>query len=98
MICAPTTKREAVRVAQRSEEAGSAVRTAQFISLPTQRGVCALGGRPPPFAQAPAAQPHQEGVTETWVSVEMGASKTVPPASTREETSSLQVPKVSAGW
>jgi hypothetical protein len=36
------------------------------------------------------AQPHQEGVTETSVSVEMGASKTVPPASTREETSSLQ--------
>ena len=33
------------------------------------------------------AQPHQEGVTETSVSVEMGASKTVPPASTREETS-----------
>ena len=41
-------------------------------------------------AQSPAAQPHQEGVTETWVSVEMGASKTVPPGSTREETYSLQ--------
>jgi hypothetical protein len=26
-------------------------------------------------AQSPAAQPHQEGVTETSVSVEMGASK-----------------------
>ena len=36
------------------------------------------------------AQPHQKGVTETWVSVERGASKTVPPASTREETSSLR--------
>ena len=34
-------------------------------------------------AQSPAAQPHQEGVTETLVSVEMGASKTVPPASTK---------------
>jgi hypothetical protein len=29
-------------------------------------------------------KPHQEGVTETWDSVEMGASKTVPSASTRE--------------
>ena len=41
-------------------------------------------------AQSPRRSPHQEGVTETSVSVEMGASKTVPPASTREETSSLQ--------
>ena len=32
----------------------------------------------------------KEGATETSVSVEMGESKTVPPASTREETSSLQ--------
>jgi hypothetical protein len=45
--------------------------------------------RPPTAAQSPWREPHQEGVTETSVSVEMGASKTVPPASTREETSSL---------
>jgi hypothetical protein len=46
-------------------------------------------------AQSPTAQPHQEGVTETSVSVEMGASKTVPPASTREETSSRKAKKSS---
>ena len=46
-----------------------------------------MGARSRWEAQSPAAQPHQEGVTETWVSVEMGASKTVPPASIREETS-----------
>ena len=52
-----------------------------------------MGARPPTFAQSPRRQPHQEGVTETSVSVEMGASKTVPPASTREEPSSLQIRK-----
>ena len=56
-----------------------------------------MGARPPPLAQSPPAKPHQEGVTETSVSVVMGASKTVPPASTREETSSLQVTKTSLG-
>ena len=54
---------------------------------PTRLGVCALAARQPDNAQSPTAQPRQEGVTETSVSVEMGASKTVPPASTREETS-----------
>ena len=56
-----------------------------------------MGGRPPSLAQSSPAKPHQEGVTETSVSVEMGASKTVPPASTREETSSLQSPKATTG-
>ena len=39
--------------------------------------------RPPTAGQSPRREPHQEGVTETSVSVEMGASKTVPPASTK---------------
>jgi hypothetical protein len=49
-------------------------------------GVCAgkVVGR-----SLPRRQPHQEGVAETWVSAEMGASET-PLAPTREETSSLQ--------
>ena len=54
-------------------------------------GVCAVGARSRWEAQSPRRKPHQEGVTETSVSVEMGASKTVPRASTREETSSLQI-------
>ena len=41
--------------------------------------LCRKGGG----AQSPRRRPHQEGVTETWVSVEMGESKTVPLASTR---------------
>ena len=45
-----------------------------------------MGARSRWEAQSPPAQPHQEGVTETLVSVEMGASKTVPPAPTRGET------------
>lgn len=44
------------RSAERSEEAGSAVRTAQFIQRPTISGVCALGVRPPPLAQSSTAQ------------------------------------------
>jgi len=43
---------------------------------PTNSGVCAVGARQPTGAQSPTAQPRQEGVTETWVSVEMGESKT----------------------
>jgi hypothetical protein len=49
-------------------------------------------------AQSPTAKPHQEGITETWVSVEMGASKTVHPASTREKTSSLQQQTAFVAW
>ena len=63
---------------------------------PTNSGVCAVGARQPTAAQSPTAQPRQESVTETWVSVEMGESKTVLPASTREETSSLQPVRLDA--
>ena len=62
---------------------------ANDLCLSTNTGVCAVGARSRWEAQSPAAQPHQEGVTETSVSVEMGASKTVPPASTSGETSFL---------
>ena len=36
-----------------------------------------MGARPPTFAQSPRRQPHQEGVTETSVSVERGLSETL---------------------
>jgi len=45
-----------------------------------------------PRHSLPGASRVRKGVTETSISVEMGASKTVPPASTREEASSLQRP------
>ena len=91
MICAARnaaggrSRSAAERVGRERSEGGADGRC-----LPTQRGVCAAGARSRWEAQSPAAEPHQEGVTETSVSVEMGASKTVPPASIREETSSLQ--------
>ena len=92
MICAARNGAQAVSATkwsvrpERSED-GQMVATAhQLGSLCLGRASAALGTVSP-------AQPHQEGVTETSVSVEMGASKTVPPASTREETSSLQKPK-----
>ena len=34
--------------------------------LPTQRGVCALGVRPPTLAQSPPAQPHQGWMEQVW--------------------------------
>jgi hypothetical protein len=43
-------------------------------------GVCAAGVASADRSTVSPAQPHQEGVTETSVSVEMGVSKTVPPA------------------
>ena len=67
------------------------MRTAQFIRHPTQLGVCALAARQPDKAQSPTAQPRQEALRNLGSAV-MGVSKTVPPASTREETSSLQKP------
>lgn len=61
---------------------------------------CPHNGESVPWARAaggrhslPRRSRIKEGVTETLVSVEMGASKTVPPASIREETSSLRIAK-----
>ncbi len=90
MICADRNGAADFRAEKRGGMAGSAVRTAQMVAACPHTGESVPGARVSRWeAQSPAAQPRQEGVTETWVSVEMGPSKTVPPASIREETSSL---------
>jgi hypothetical protein len=93
MICAGRNGAAGFRAGGWGGMAGSAVRTAQMVAACPQNGEsvpwCAAGGG----HSLPRRSRIKEGVTETSVSVEMGASKTVPPASTREETSSLQKQK-----
>ena len=86
MICAGRNEAHGFRGESWAEGRERSEGSADGRRRPTRRGVCAVGAQRWE-AQSPAAQPHQEGATENWVSVEMGASKTVPPASTREETS-----------
>jgi hypothetical protein len=89
MICAGRNGAAGFRAARWGGMAGSAVRTAQMVAACPHDGESvpwrASGGR----HSLPRRSRIRKVLRKTGVSVEMGASKTVPPASTREETSSL---------
>ena len=75
MICddrkaAPGFRAEAWAEGRKRREDGADARP-----QPTQQGVCALGERPPPLAQSPTAQPHQEALRNLGSAV-MGSRKT----------------------
>ena len=93
MICAARNEAPGFRVESWAEGREQSEDGADDRSRPHKLGsLCCGRGVFADRCTVSPAQPHQEGVTETSVSVEMGASKTVPPASTREETSSLKDP------